>query len=170
MVEEYKLKIIILGDPAVGKTSLVRRYVSGRFTNDYRATIGTNIYTKKLKAKFGMASLGIWDIAGQERWISMRHKYYLGCQGAFIVADVTRLSTFTQIEEFWIPDLKKYLPKIPFILLANKKDLEVKINEKEIQDLTKRVDAIQTIKTSAKSGENVNLAFKTLAEIILYKI
>ena len=163
--KKYTLKIIIIGEPAVGKTSLVKKFVSGKFTKDYRASIGTNIFIKKIKLKNDIdTTIQIWDIAGQERWTKMRRPYYAGARGVFIVGDLTRKNTFSQIEKFWFPDIKQYCEIAPFILLANKSDLERKLSESEINSLGERINAISIVYTSAKTGENVEMAFKIISE------
>jgi len=92
------LKIIVIGEPAVGKTSLVKKFVSGQFTKDYRSSIGTNIFTKKIiLEKKTETTLQLWDIAGQERWVNIRRSYYSGAKGVIIVGDLTRSNTFDQI-------------------------------------------------------------------------
>ena len=96
--KKIKLKIIIIGETAVGKTSLVKKFISGQFSKDYRSSIGTNIYTKKIVLeKDTDATLQLWHIAGQERWINMRRSYYSGAKGVIIVGDLTRRNTFNQI-------------------------------------------------------------------------
>ncbi len=163
--KKFTLKIILIGDPAVGKTSLVKKFVSGQFTRDYRSSIGTNIYIKNIilddKVK---VTLQIWDIAGQERWIKMRYAYYAGAKGILLVGDLTRRNTFIQIEEFWVPDIKQYCPSAPITLLANKNDLVSELNEQKITSLAKRINSISTFYTSAKTGDNVELAFKAISE------
>ncbi|MFO7796538.1 MAG: GTP-binding protein [Promethearchaeati archaeon] len=166
--EKYYLKVIIIGDPAVGKTSLVIRYVSNRFNKDYRSTIGTNIYSKEiLLANNQKVFLNLWDIAGQERWAKMREKYYYGSKGAIVVGDLTRPKTFEQIKDFWIQDIKKYLSEIPIILIGNKNDLESKVSLKTVEKLGNEINSIGEIITSAKTGENVEEAFKKLSEEII---
>ena len=163
--KKIKLKIIIIGEPAVGKTSLVKKFISGQFSKDYRSSIGTNIYTKKIVLeKDTDATLQLWDIAGQERWINMRHSYYSGAKGVIIVGDLTRRNTFNQIEKFWVPDIKQYCPIAPIILIANKRDLCSKLGEQEINSLSKRINAESEFFTSAKTGENVELAFKMISK------
>jgi len=162
---KFTLKIIIIGEPAVGKTSLVKKFVSGQFTKDYRSSIGTNIFTKKiLLKKKTEVTLQLWDIAGQERWVNIRRPYYAGAKGVIIVGDLTRNNTFDQIEKFWVPDLTQDYSLIPIILLANKSDLSNKIEKQWINSLGERINTSSIIFTSAKTGENVELAFKLIAE------
>ncbi|MHA2282471.1 MAG: Rab family GTPase [Promethearchaeota archaeon] len=159
------IKIIVIGEPAVGKTSLVKKFVSGRFNKDYRSSLGTNIFTKKIVLENKTeTTLQLWDIAGQERWINMRHHYYSGAKGVIIVGDITRGKTFDQIEKFWVPDLSENCSLIPNILLANKSDLTEKIEEQWIKTLGARINTSSIVFTSAKTGENVELAFKLIAE------
>ena len=164
-IEKIKLKIIIIGEYAVGKTSLVKKFVSGQFSKDYRTSIGTNIYTKKIMLEKNRdVILQLWDIAGQERWINMRHSYYSGAKGVIIVGDLTRRNTFNQIEKFWVPDIKQYCPNAPIILIANKRDLSSKLGEQEINSLSKRINAKSEFFTSAKTGENVELVFEIISK------
>ncbi len=164
----YNLKIIIIGDPGVGKTSLVKRFVSRQFSRDYRASIGTNLFIKKLVSDSDeKITLNIWDIAGQERWVKMRHLYYSGSDGALIVGDLTRKNTFYQITKFWIPDLKKNCSDIPIILLANKNDLKPDISKTEIEEISNEINANSIIYTSAKNGERVEESFKLISELSL---
>ena len=166
--KEYTFKLIIVGEPAVGKTSLIKQFVSKQFSNDYRASIGTNIFIKKIQLNPDvLVKIQSWDIAGQEKWTNARHIYYKGTQGIFIVGDLTRKNTFEQIEEFWVPDLKNYNINSPIILLANKNDLNRDISEEEIEILRKKINAEYVINTSAKTGENVDKAFKLISEQII---
>ena len=143
--KKISLKIIIIGEPAVGKTSLVKKFVSGQFTEDYRSSIGTNIFTKKIVLENKtIANLQLWDIAGQERWIKMRGSYYSGAKGVIIVGDLTRKNSFDQIEKFWIPDITKYCPLAPIIMLANKHDLISAVEKNDVISLEKRLKIIST--------------------------
>ena len=163
---DFNLKII--GEPAVGKTSLVKKFVSGQFANDYRASIGTNIFTTKIKLNSKIdVKIQIWDIAGQERWIAMRTIYYKGTDGVLIVADLTRKNTLEQIEKFWYADLKKNNISSPIILLGNKSDLKKDITEEEIEALGKKIKAKYILITSAKTGVNVEKAFKLISEQVI---
>jgi small GTP-binding protein len=164
-VKKITLKVIIVGEPAVGKTSLVKKFVSGQFNRDYRASIGTNIYTKIIPlADNKKITLQLWDIAGQERWINIRRSYYSGAKGIMIVGDLTRKNTFDQIEKFWVHDIMNNCSTIPIILLANKNDLSNKLEKDEISSLGKRIKAKEILFTSAKTGDNVELAFSLISK------
>ncbi len=165
-IKKYTLKIIIIGDLAVGKTSLVKNFITGKFSKDYRSSIGTNIFIKKINLKNNVdTTLQLWDIAGQERWINMRHSYYAGTKGAIIVADLSRKNTFKQIEKFWVPDFRLYCENAPIILIANKSDLKRDVDEYELNSLEKNINAKAVFITSAKTGENVELAFQVISEL-----
>jgi len=164
----YRIKVIIIGEAGVGKTSLVKKFVSGRFTSDYRVSIGANLFVKDLILNSDVdVSIQIWDIAGQEKWVKMRHLYYRGAHGALIVGDLTRGNTFEQLKEFWNPDLKKFCGDIPKILVVNKVDLEPIVSNSEIEKLAQDINVKATIITSAKNGQNVEEAFHQIAEAIV---
>ena len=162
---DYKIKIIIIGEAAVGKTSLVKAFTSRQFIEDYRPSIGTNLFTTEIALDSGkIVKIQIWDIAGQERWTEMRHVYYKGTQGILIVADLTRKVTFQQIENFWYPELKQNNINSPLILLANKDDLKWQVTDEEVESLGRKIDTKQILYTSAKTGEHVIKAFKIISE------
>ena len=164
----YRIKVIVIGEAGVGKTSLVKRFVSGHFTRDYRASIGANLFIKELKLNSDkIVSIQIWDIAGQERWKKMRHLYYRGAHGALVVGDLTRENTFEQLKEFWNQDLNKYCEEIPKILVVNKVDLESIISNNDIEKLAQAINVKATIFTSAKNGQNVEKAFYQIAEAVV---
>lgn len=164
----YRIKVIIIGEAGVGKTSLVKKFVSGHFTKDYRASIGTNMFIKKLDLNSDKkVSIQIWDIAGQEKWIKMRHLYYRGTHGALIVGDLSRRNTFEQIVHFWSPDMKKYCAEVPIILLANKSDLNSDISKNDVEIVGKRINAKLIFHTSAMNGENVEKSFEMIAKYAL---
>ena len=164
----YRIKVIIIGEAGVGKTSLVKRFVSGHFTRDYRTSIGANLFIKELNLNSNnTVSIQIWDIAGQERWKKMRHLYYRGAHGALIVGDLTRKNTFEQLKEFWNQDLNKYCEEIPKILVVNKVDLDSIISNNDIEKLAQSINVKATIFTSAKNGQNVEKAFHQIAEVIV---
>ena len=97
---DWVLKLAVLGDAGVGKTSLVNQFVEDKFKEDYRATMGVNIVIKNIELKQidSRVRLILWDIAGQEVYEKTRGAYYEGCAGALLVYDITRYSSFENIE------------------------------------------------------------------------
>ena len=168
MKSVYKLKLCIIGEHACGKTSLIKNFVEGSYSKDYRPTIGSNLFIKKMAFKDTddntyFFTITAWDIAGQERWQTMRQTYYRGANGAFIVGDLTRKNTFHQIEKFWVNDFRTNMDNaIPLILLANKKDLQNEITEEEVKEIAERTNMHKVLFTSAKTGYHVNEAFIAL--------
>ncbi|MEW5937579.1 MAG: Rab family GTPase [Candidatus Thermoplasmatota archaeon] len=159
---EYARKVVMLGDPAVGKTSLVRRFVSNMFDDRYLGTIGAKPSKKVVQIGEDRITLVIWDIAGVSSR-SVHPSYYAGAKGALIVSDLTRRATMESIE-WWRSNLSKSEGSVPFIVLANKSDLpdwEFDIGEIESP-------YIDPMRTSAKTGEHVEKTFHDLAEMIIY--
>lgn len=165
--KEIMLKLVLLGSPAVGKTSLINRYVHHSFEEDYHSTLGVNIVVKEmtLEENNALVKLIFWDIAGQEKYDLSRQMFFQGCVGGLFVYDITRSSTLYDIESKWLPDLQKYgNEKAPYLLIGNKSDLEESrsITTEEGTEFCKNVNALEFLETSAKSGENVEEAFKKL--------
>jgi len=114
------VKIVLLGEGAVGKTSLVRKFVEGSYSDDYITTIGVNV-KKKVLADMGLQLL-IWDIYGQKASAARHAANYHGAKGALMVYDSTRKSTFDNMPG-WIADLYKVTGDIPVVILGNKFDI-----------------------------------------------
>ncbi len=169
------LKTVLLGDAGVGKTSLVRKFVHGMFKDNYLITIGLNVYTKRMKIHDREVTLSINDIAGQQRFESIRAMFLRGASIAIYVYDLTRPKTLKNITNIWDQELKKVVPNtIPIskLLVGNKADLkqQISISPDEAEEVAKKIDAFQHIITSAKEGKNVDKAFYTIAEHHLQKL
>jgi small GTP-binding protein len=167
---EFVYKIVILGDAAVGKTSLINRFVEDSFSEDYRATLGANIVRKDVNLNSTKVRLIMWDLAGQEKYQVVRSMYFQGCQGALLVYDVTRYSTFDSINSKWLRDFKKYVKKEgAYILIGNKSDLtdQRTVTEERGKEIAEKIKASHFIETSAKMGENIEEAFALLVNQIL---
>jgi Ras-related protein Rab-11A len=169
---EYVFKITLLGDAAVGKTSLINQFVENTFQEDYKPTLGANIIRKDviLEDLNAKVRLIVWDLAGQEKYNVVRSLYYQGCVGALLVYDVTRIVTFENIVSKWLNDFKKYVKREGiYLLLGNKSDLNEQrvVQTSDGTKLAEKINASKFIETSAKFGENVDNAFKTLVYQIL---
>lgn len=164
---DFLFKIVFLGEGAVGKTSLVGRYVYDSFEGDYLATIGTDIHIKMVHLGDTVVKLVIWDIAGQDNFAQLRRAYYMNASGAFFVFDTTRPETIERVDE-WLNALFTVTGKIPLVLLENKVDLESAIME-GVRDSVMEQHNVKIIQTSAKEDMNVEEAFKKMTQEILEK-
>jgi len=169
---ELMFKFALLGDSATGKTSLINRYVDQKFNENYQPSLGVNIVIKDLEDKNIKVRLILWDIAGQDRYELSRRMFFEGCTGALFVYDITRPSTLENVESKWYPDLTTYGNKASsFLLIGNKSDLNDlrKVSTEEGKKIAERMNAIDFIETSAKSGENVEKAFSNLLAGVISK-
>jgi len=167
---EFVYKLVVLGDAAVGKTSLINQFVEGSFSEDYKPTLGANIVRKDVVLNNTKIRLILWDLAGQEKYRVVRSMYFQGCQGALLVYDVTRYSTFDSINSKWLRDFKKYVKKEgAYILIGNKTDLidQRTVPKERGKDIAQKIKASNFIETSAKLGENIEEAFTLLVNKIL---
>ncbi|MFQ5910244.1 MAG: Rab family GTPase [Thermoplasmata archaeon] len=178
-----KKKIVLLGDSAVGKTSLIRRYVFDRFDDSYITTIGSKVTKKELTIRKGdreiALNLMIWDVLGREGYIATHARTFAGVHGAFLLADLTRKDTLANLEQYWIPLLFRVVENVPLIFVSNKTDLvdEIAFKLRDIQEIASRYNIgiedrlpshlTSTYSTSAKTGENVEKAFESLGHLVL---
>ncbi|XP_055904171.1 ras-related protein rab7 [Eupeodes corollae] len=163
------LKVIILGDSSVGKTSLMNQYVNKRFSNQYKATIGADFLTKEIVVDDRVVTMQIWDTAGQERFQSLGVAFYRGADCCVLVYDVTVPTTFKNLDswrdEFLIQASPRNPEQFPFVVLGNKVDLETRpMPNRRAQQWCQSKNDIPYFETSAKEGVNVELAFQTIAK------
>ncbi|MFQ6126060.1 MAG: Rab family GTPase [Candidatus Heimdallarchaeota archaeon] len=162
----YLAKLAIVGDEAVGKTSLVRRFVENAFNEDYKATLGVNIMTKivRFPDQETTMKLSIHDMGGQEQFARVRKAYFRGTHACFITFDITNRKSFVNVKS-WYEQTRKYAGEsTAIILLGNKIDLGEKRDIKA-DDIETFVHELQCpyIETSAKTGENVEAAFSLIS-------
>jgi small GTP-binding protein len=161
----YQLKICLLGNGGVGKTSLVYRYVENRFKENYTTTLGVNLLAKKVEIGPDTVKLQIWDFGGQEYYTNLRKKYITGAQGALLVCDVTSRESFEALDH-WIADFRTEIadPRVPLILLGNKADLEERreVGTEELGNWASS-HSVVLYETSAKAGLHVDESFVALA-------
>lgn len=166
----YTFKILLLGDGAVGKTSLVQRFVHGKFQKAYLMTIGMEPYSRYETVDGEKICYSLWDIAGQERFAVMRNMFFRGAMGSLVTFDLTRRSTFENAQK-WINDAKAVSPNQIFILVGNKNDLKDlrQVSAEEAREKAKEIGCVDYIETSAKTGENVAEAFHTIGKLLLQR-
>ena len=155
-------KICLLGDFAVGKTSLVRRFVEGRFDDKYLSTIGVKISRKVVLYDTNTVNLLLWDLAGGDDFSQAGASYLRGAAGALIVCDLTRRETLETFS-YYSQQLRSLKVDAALVLLGNKVDLtaEHTITEAEIQAIATTINAPYLL-TSAKTGQCVEEAFQQL--------
>ncbi|MBN2157508.1 MAG: GTP-binding protein [Candidatus Lokiarchaeota archaeon] len=162
----FTIKVILCGDYRVGKTSLIRRFVNDSFEQSYVATIGVDISRREMRFDENCTlNFLIWDIGGQlHQMAPYRKRFYNGAHAAFLIFDKTRRDSFLNIKK-WTEDIDRRNPQgIPKILIGNKTDLtfDIEVTDEEIMELSEKL-GFEYIETSAKTGENVDLAFKYIA-------
>jgi small GTP-binding protein len=165
-------KVVVIGDPAVGKTSLIKRFVQDVFDDRYLNTIGAKVMKKELgvnrpdTGEIVDLKLILWDIAGQETFDSVKKAYYRGASGAIVVCDLTRKETMEDMHR-WIENLFDVSEVVPMVIICNKNDLdeEVKFRVEDVEGEYAPYGA-PVYQTSAKTGENVEMVFHELGKLI----
>jgi len=175
VTEPIKLikKVVLLGDGAVGKTCLIRKYVYDIFDDKYIVTLGAKATKKVLTItpKDGSEpvelKLLIYDILGQKHHMELTEMYYRGAEGALLVTDLTRKQTLDDIGS-WVSSLEKVVGKVPVVFLANKMDLtdQAQFGGDELSQAAEGYGSASFL-TSAKTGENVESAFEALGSAIV---
>lgn len=166
-MDAIQKKVCLLGDFAVGKTSLIRRFVEGRFDDRYLSTIGVRISRRRVERPDKTpVSLLIWDLAGGEDFTRLTAGYLRGAEGALLVCDLTRPKTLAALPHY-AAALREVVGPVPIILLANKADLDGDraLNEDSLRAMGAQLHAPLLV-TSAKTGDNVEEGFALLGEKI----
>ena len=165
--EDYKIKIVVIGDSGVGKTNLIKRFISGTFDQNTKATVGVEFISKSYKINKHIFKIELWDTAGQERYKSITSVYYKGSKGALIVYDVTSKTSFDNIGK-WISEIRDKTSKdIPLVLVGNKIDLMQYREVSNDQAMNKaKLIGMPIMETSALDSTNVKEAFYDLLKEI----
>ncbi len=172
MPEYFKKKVLILGDGAVGKTSLIRRFVVDKFSDEYITTIGTKTTKKDLVLDVDgqpwNVSLLVWDVLGQKGYTEIQTSAFQGAKAVILVYDVSRPETRGSLVDYWIPRVWKVLGKLPMVIFANKSDLaaDPKGEEAQLASLCDLYGCSGHL-TSAKTGDGVELAFAGLGRDLI---
>ena len=164
----YVFKVMVIGDIAVGKTSLIRRYVENIFREEYQSTLGVDFLQKKvlIDNKY-QVTLSIWDVAGHSKFATFKSTYYNGSDFIIIVFDITKQRSYHSIER-WLSEAQKILENdIPFLIIGNKADLEDERQVSNYDEYKEIPTLVKIIETSAKTGQNVSTIFEKIARLLL---
>ena len=174
----FNIKILLLGEESVGKTSLIYRFVDKTFSGDYKTTLGADLKSKTVtlenlfgKGETTTVNLQIWDVAGKARLSSYKKYYYPGTSGVLLVFDLTRRETLTNLMS-WVEDVNEFSPGSVKYLIGNKNDLldeRIVLREERVQFET-ILGVTGGIETSAKTGDNVDEIFTLMSRFILAKV
>jgi small GTP-binding protein len=178
--------VILCGDPGVGKTSLLARYVDKKFSDEYHQTIGANFLIKEIDMSKVIHKLDIrneelkadieekgfklyfWDIGGQKTTLFATEYYFVQAVGAMVIFSLGNYESFKDID-FWISKLKELSGDVPYIIIGNKSDLKREVDNEYIEQKALEL-GVDYFETSAKLNENVNEAFERLSIQILNTI
>lgn len=163
---EIARKICMLGDFAVGKSSLVARYVRSTFSDKYLTTVGVKVDSKRIQLDADSAiKLVLWDLAGKSELDSLNRSYIRGAHGLVLVADGTREASL-RAALYLLMQSQKQLPGVPVVLLINKLD-QIDRWEVSAGDITRLQQSLPTFRTSALNGDGVEIAFAELGRMLI---
>jgi len=174
----YMIKLVLIGDAAVGKTSIRQRYLGHGFQKEHLTTLGADFAAITKEVDGYQIKYQIWDLAGQPMFKNVRPRFFKGCFGALAVFDITRKDTFLNLGN-WIEELYQFSARgvVPIIMLANKMDLEEgqQVTKEEAQEfvdeLNKKTKELSIenffLATSAKTGLNIDKAFDIIGQYIV---
>ncbi|KAH8390751.1 hypothetical protein KR215_001674 [Drosophila sulfurigaster] len=163
---DFLFKIVLIGDCCTGKTSILQRFKTGNYVERHGNTIGVDFSMKTIEVEGKQVKLQIWDTAGQERFRTITQSYYRANNGVIIVYDITKRSTFANLQK-WIEEVRRYTASnVLIILIGNKCDLEEEreVDFEEARQMCQYIPEILFVmETSAKENTNVDDAFRCLA-------
>ncbi|XP_048387754.1 ras-related protein Rab-23 [Stegostoma tigrinum] len=167
---EVAIKVVVVGNGAVGKSSMIQRYCKGIFTKDYKKTIGVDFLERQIQVNDEDVRLMLWDTAGQEEFDAITKAYYRGAQACVLVFSTTDRESFEAIPS-WKEKVEAEVGDIPTVLVQNKIDLldETVLKNEEAEALAKKLK-LRFYRASVKEDLNVNEVFKYLAEKYLQRL
>ena len=174
---EIVFKICIFGDNGTGKTSFINRYITGIFHSLYSKIKGVDFYSKKVDIDSQTVALQIWDFSAEDRYRFLLPSFVSGCHAAIFMFDMTNYESLRHFEE-WINMFRKgYSTKtegtsLPLILVGGKSDLKHKrvISKMQAEKIVSSQNLHSYLECSAKTGENINIIFKHLTDLITNRI
>ena len=170
--DEIAIKVTLIGESSVGKTSIINRFTKNSFSQELESTLGANYSQKKITLHGKKLRLDLWDTAGQEKYRAIGRHFYKESYIVCLVYDITNLDSFEKIKSVWYPELKEHGEKLRIVaLVGNKIDkyLQEEVKEEEVKKFAKEIGAIYK-RTSAMEGTNIEDLFNALAEKYLTDI
>ena len=168
MSKSIVLKVLTAGEGGVGKTTLLHRYVEGKFSSETKMTIGVEFFLKELMIDDQKVLLQLWDFGGQERFRFLLKSYVIGARGALLMFDLTRAMSLERIPE-WVNICRKENPNLPILFLGSKADLtdDMNISKDYIMSYKEDFNLYDYLEVSSKTGQNVESAFESVTREIL---
>ncbi len=165
------LKVLTTGEGGVGKTTLIHKYVEGKFRIDTKMTIGVEFFTKYLTLDGRLIALQLWDFGGQQQFRFMLNAYAKGAKGALLMFDLTRYFTLKNLGE-WADICRSWDPDIPILFLGTKADLteQLTVDDEYALEFKEKLKCFEFLKVSSKTGANVENAFEVLTRKILDRL
>ena len=163
MNNQNVFKICFIGDGGVGKTTLVKRFLTGEFETKYVATLGVESHPINFTTNLGEVRFNVWDTAGQEKFGGLRDGYYIEAKGAVAMFDLTSRVTFKDVDR-WIADFKRVCPNAPIVLVGCKSDLNpTRVSAKEIHKYINE-KGLRYYEISNKNSQNLYKPFLYLGK------
>ena len=168
---DYLVKILIIGDSGVGKSSIMLRYSDDQYIDQSIPTIGVDFKIRTINLDDKIYKLQIWDTAGQERFRTITSSYYRGAQGIIIVYDISNVDTFKNVK-MWITECERYAAtNVKIIIVGNKSDISE--NNRQVQYSTgldfANCYGYKFLETSAKTGNTIDKTFRVIIDEIIQK-
>lgn len=167
-MKSYFFKILVAGPGGAGKTSLLRQYIKNKFSESTKMTIGVDFFLKELQLNSDVkVSLQLWDFGGQKHFQNLHKNYVEGAKGALLLIDLTRVFEIERVKK-WVDLVRMKKDDLPIVFIGNKVDLkqDIKVDDDLLQKAMEEFNMLDMLKTSAKTGENVDKAFERIAELV----
>jgi len=172
LTKKFVFKILVAGNGGAGKTTLLRKYVDGIFDDSTIETVGVDFFIKEINFDdLGTnCSLQLWDLGGQERFRHLLENFVMGARAALLLFDMTHMPLINEIIA-WVNLVRIYDMNLPIILVGTKSDLEdaIAVDDETALHIKQTFHMVDYIKTSSKSGTNVDVAFKSIIEFLITK-
>lgn len=167
---DYVCKVVMVGESGVGKTNILSRFCRDEFTANSKSTLGVEFATKIIPIEDKKIRVQIWDTAGQERYKAITNSYYINAKGALVVYDITKYSSFEQVNK-WVNELRNIAGKdIVIILIGNKSDLKNirAVPKEEALEKAESLGGLEYLETSALNNTHIIDTFNSLTNSIIY--